>query len=797
VRISDARVEVSADGVRATVTRRPFRLAVTDGQGRPALAEVENTGQPPFPVAPTPEPVPLGRDDVRRPALYAPLVFTVGQSRTFQYPAAQWEGNQLAGTEAGVQYAARDVVQAAAAGAGARLVVGTGDPSGRHLVVTLTPARGQLRVSVRPDPPDGVAAMGDAFTAGPSTAFHGFGGRTNALDQRGQDFYDWVEQENLSTGSAPSPGGETYKFPNGPTAAYYVQSMFVSDAFGFLLDRDELARWRLASDRPDAWQVAAAARGLDYVVAPGRAAEAIGTLTAISGRHRVPPAWAAGDILDRLVIFPDKGPDVYRASVEADLRDIDRYGLPLDAYRIEGWQFLSRGYVHDVIRRLHARGIRALVYFRLFVGKDTIGTDDPKAYDEAVDKGYVATTPTGQPYVFAANFNERTAVIDFTDPAAIAWWKGRIREAIDLGADGFMQDFGEQVQVDMRFHDGSTGAEMHNRLPVLAHRATREAIDASGREVWFYTRTGHSGSPGSAAYEGGNFAGDNTTDWSRSFGIGSVVPDMLNRSVGGLYGFATDIGGYFDVGPYEPTTKELFLRWAELAALSPHFRLHGSAGAGTHTPWSYDAETVQIYNVLSRLHLRARPLILRLWRDAVRTGMPVTRPLWLAAPGDAEAARADQEWLLGDDVLVAPVVTEGATSRAVRFPPGCWQHAESGARYDGPRTATVTAALDQLPYFARCGTQPFDAADASGAATLPRTCRSRRRFTIRLSKRLVAARVYVNGRRVRAVRGRRARVDLRGLPRGRFVVRVAGRSRAGRTLVSTRAYRTCVPRRRG
>jgi hypothetical protein len=272
---------------------------------------------------------------------------------------------------------------------------------------------------------------------------------------------------------------------------------------------------------------------------------------------------------------------------------------------------------------------------------------------------------------------------------------------------------------------------------------------------------------------------------------------MLNRAVGGLYGFATDIGGYFDVGPYEPTTKELFLRWAQVAALTPHFRLHGSVGAGTHTPWSYDEETVRVYNALSRLHLNARPLILRLWREAVRTGMPVARPLWLAYPGEAEAARQDQQWLLGDDVLAAPVVEQGATGRAVWFPPGCWQHPESGERFGGPRTATVAAALDQLPYFFRCGTRPFDATDAGGA-TLPRRCASRRRFTIRLSRRLVSARVYVNRRRVRTLRARRlrARVDLRGLPRGRFTVRIVGRTRGGRTLVRQRAYRTCVPRRR-
>src|SRR5204862_277196 len=141
----------------------------------------------------------------------------------------------------------------------------------------------------------------------------------------------------------------------------------------------------------------------------------------------------------------------------------------------------------------------------------------------------------------------------------------------------------------------------------------------------FFTRAGYSGTPGAAASESANFPGDETTDWSRSAGLASQTPDMLNRAIGGAYGFTTDIGGYFDVGPYQPTTKELFIRWAEWAALSPLFRLHGSLNAGVHTPWSYDHQTLQVYKRLSRLHLRARPLILRLWQRAHRTGIPITR----------------------------------------------------------------------------------------------------------------------------------------------------------------------------
>ncbi|MGH2986003.1 MAG: TIM-barrel domain-containing protein, partial [Solirubrobacterales bacterium] len=654
------------------------------------------------------------------PALYAPLGFTVGSRQVSQTPGGIWEGTLQSVTVSGTAYAARAVVSARRDGRGARLVLSTSDPSGRRVIAKVAPGRGgTLRVSARPSDPAGVATMFESFSSAPGEAFRGFGGRHNALDQRGNEFYNYLQQENLSSGSADGltqvlpNGGPSYLFPNGEAAAYYVHSSFISSArYGFLLDRDEISHWRLASDRPEAWQVESFGPGIDYIVAAGAPPKAIERLTAITGRQRVPPRWAAGTILDRLVKFPSDPPESHQAAIEADLRDIDRYGLPLDAYRIEGWQFLPEDALRRLIAELRARGIHPMLYFRAFVGKDEIGTDDPAAYDEALAKGYVATHADGSPYVFQSNFNADGAQIDFTNPEAVRWWQRRVREALKLGADGFMQDFGEQVLEDMHFANGETGATMHNRLPVLFHRATMQEVRRferrhPRRRLFYYTRSGYTGTPGSAASEFANFPGDETTDWSRSAGIASLTTDMLNRAIGGSYGFTTDIGGFFDVGPYEPTTKELFLRWAEWAALSPMFRLHGSVGAGTHTPWSYDSETVALYDRLSRLHLRARPLIMRLWKRARRTGMPITRPLWLAYPGDPAAAEQDQQWLLGPTVLVAPVVEEGATSREVYFPGGCWKSPESGLRVRGRQTRSVDAPLDRLPYFFRCGERPF------------------------------------------------------------------------------------------
>lgn len=719
--IGPERIVVRGPGAQATIDRRPLRLSFADGSGRTVLHQVPNAGGQPFAVAPAPFPVPLGTQPPKAPTLYSPLTFTVGTQANVQYPAGQFVGNQLAGTEAGVQYSARDVTEAHSSGEGVQLTVSTSDPSGRTLTVTVTPGpSGALRVSVRPSSKDGVATMSDSFGSAAGEAFRGFGGRHNSIDQRGSDFFNWIQQQNVGSGSlgpitetTPNSGGDRYLFPNGPHAAYYVRSDFVSSrGYGFLLDRTELSRWRLASDRGDAWQVGVAAPALDYVVAPGDAAGSIRTLTGIGGRQRVPPDWALGPQLDRAVKYPAEQPADYRATVYRDLRDIRRYGLPLDAYRIEGWGFFSRTELRQVIARLRSMGIKPLLYFRPFVGKDEIGTDSPRYYDEAVSRGYVAKTATGQPYIFVSNFNAAAALIDFTNPEAVRWWQGRIREALELGAEGFMEDFGEQVLLDMHFADGETGATMHNKYSNLVHQATRQEVDSfershPGRHVFFFTRSGYSGTPGAAASENANFPGDETTDWSRSSGLASQTTDMLNRSVGGLFGFGTDIGGYFDIGPFQPTTKELFIRWAELAALSPVFRLHGSVAAGTHTPWSFDSQTVDLYNRISRLRLRARPLIKRLWQEGARSGTPPTRPLWLAYPGDAQAARQDQEWMLGPDVLVAPVVAQGASSRQVYFPAGCWQHPETEQVVRGPRSSTVSAPLDTLPYFFRCGTNPF------------------------------------------------------------------------------------------
>ncbi len=718
VTISPKRIVVATAEAKAVVERSPFRVSYSQPGGGKVLSEVPNRSPSPLTQPATNDPQPPGHPSPSTPTLYAPLGFLVGSETLQQYDGGLWGGNLLSGERSGIQYSARRVLSVKRAGPGVKMSVSTNDPSGRKLEVRVMPQRrAAIRLVADARPASGVAIIGDSFSSGKHEGFYGFGGRHNALDQHGQNLDSFVEEENVDGVTGFGAGGtDVSLYPNGASAAYYPQaSMISSRPYGFLMRQPELTRFQLDSNRADAWNASVSSSQLDYVVAPGDARRSVRTLTSISGRQPVPPRWALGPMLDRLARNFGENESDYEAALAQDLRKIREFHLPLKAYRVEGWgvpngenngfsmpSYTDRATLLDELAKLKRMGIHPLAYLRPWVKPDS----------QAVARGDVATHDDGTPYMTSGSAGQQIAMLDFTSPGGRKIWRDEVRRVLNLGFDGFMEDFGEQILSGMHFADGETGKTVHNRYPTMNARETRETFNAyehkhPDREPWFFTRAGYSGTPGSAAYEGGNFPGDETTDWTHTSGIASLTPDMLNRAVGGAYGYGTDIGGYFDYTT-PPTDKELFLRWSEWAALSPVFRLHGTARSGTHTPWSYDGETIRVYKHLSRLHERAVPLIMRLWRNAEKTGVPPTRPLWLQFSSDPNAAGQDQEWMLGKNVLVAPVVTEGASSRQVYFPHGCWKATGANPkRYRGRRSAKVGAGLTQLPYFKRCGTHPF------------------------------------------------------------------------------------------
>jgi alpha-glucosidase (family GH31 glycosyl hydrolase) len=173
----------------------------------------------------------------------------------------------------------------------------------------------------------------------------------------------------------------------------------------------------------------------------------------------------------------------------------------------------------------------------------------------------------------------------------------------------------------------------------------------------------------------------------------------LNTGLSGVPLWGTDIGGFY---PVAPQSKELFARWFQFGAFNPVFRCHGQRWR-IHVPWAYGPEVEAICRRYLDLRYRLMPYTYTLVRKAHETGMPLMRMLALNYPDDPEALDRSNEFLWGDDILVAPVTRDGARNWPVYLPRGAWCDFWTGVRYEGPAAVSVDAPIDRLPLFVRCG----------------------------------------------------------------------------------------------
>lgn len=256
------------------------------------------------------------------------------------------------------------------------------------------------------------------------------------------------------------------------------------------------------------------------------------------------------------------------------------------------------------------------------------------------------------------------------------------------------------------------GAVLHNQYPVRYHRAAYLAGQAAKpQDVVFLARAGYHGSQ---LYTTGRFTGDQERSWDAQHGLPSVLAGMLNGSLSGWPYWGPDIGGFFEPGPVPAdesaearahrlgAEKELWIRWVQLGALSPTMRDMLGAQTDPVTLWT-DDETLQVFRLYARLHTALKPYLYRYASIAHTRGLPILRPLFLNYPDDGATYTLHDEYLVGDDLLVAPVLAPGQTARTLYLPTGSWCHYWTGDRHTGPGWVTVPAPLHQIPLFIRAG----------------------------------------------------------------------------------------------
>jgi alpha-glucosidase len=358
------------------------------------------------------------------------------------------------------------------------------------------------------------------------------------------------------------------------------------------------------------------------------------------------------------------------------------------------WQWDSALYpgLDRTIAELKAEGVRFLGYINPYVAAGK------PLFAEASSKGYLARNAAGDDYL--VDFGEFDAgIVDFTNPAAAAWYKGVIKKnLIDFGLSGWMADFGEYLPHDVSLHDGTSGMEAHNAWPAFWARINREAVEEAGRlgDILYFMRAGFTGSQKECPLL---WAGDQNVDWSVDDGLPSVIPAALSAAVCGCGLHHSDIGGYTTLFGMK-RTKELHQRWAELAAFTVLMRGHEGNRPGDNWQFDSDEETLDHLARMGRVHAALKPYLQDAAALNAREGVPVQRPLFLHYENEPDLWDIQDEYLLGRDLLVAPVLEPGAVSRSVRLPDDRWKHLWTGREYGGG-TFGIEAPIGQPPVFYR------------------------------------------------------------------------------------------------
>jgi alpha-glucosidase len=364
------------------------------------------------------------------------------------------------------------------------------------------------------------------------------------------------------------------------------------------------------------------------------------------------------------------------------------------------WQWNAERYpdLPARIASLKARGIRFLGYVNPY-----LAVDGPLYPDAAAQGFFARQIDSDEPYL--VDFGEFEAgVVDFTNPAAAEWFAEEVigKRMLDFGLDGWMADFGEYLPVDLRLHDGDP-MEEHNRWPVRWAEVNARAVASRGRmgDVLWFMRAGHKGVQAHCPLL---WAGDQSVDFSRHDGIGTVITAALSSGLVGNSFSHSDVGGYTSLFG-NVRTDELILRWYELGAFSPVFRTHEGNRPDDNLQIDSTPELVAGFVRWSRVHEALAPYVRHLVAEAQDQGLPAQRALFLHYPDDTATYMVQDQYLYGADLMVAPVIEAGAMMRKVYLPgsPGTvWRHVWSAQPF-APGWHDVAAPIGQPPVFYREG----------------------------------------------------------------------------------------------
>jgi alpha-glucosidase len=427
--------------------------------------------------------------------------------------------------------------------------------------------------------------------------------------------------------------------------------------------------------------------------------------TELTGRPKLPPLWSLGYQQCRWSYYPestvlDIAAQFRKRKIPCDVLYLDIHYM--DGYRVFTWDQKSFPDLKGMIDKLHQQGFKVIVILDPGIKIDP----NYAVYKSGVERDVFLKYPDGK-MARGPVWPGMCHFPDFSKPATREWWVEHSQAIFDLGIDGVWNDMCEPTifsssniltLADAVRHDnegnGGDHVEHHNVYGMLMGRASSEAFDKyrpNTRPVNII-RAGYAGAQRYAM----SWTGDNRSDWDH---LALSIPMTLSMGLCGAPITGPDIGGFRGEGE-----GELFIRWLQAAALMPYFRTHTALDTPQQEPWSYGDKIEALSRETIKLRYRLLPYLYSLFAQASEYGYPIIRPLFMAEPQNPELRSIDDCYLVGDALLVAPILQKGAVSRSVYLPAGQWYDFWTNTGITGGRMITVKAPLERLPLFVRAGT---------------------------------------------------------------------------------------------
>lgn len=515
-------------------------------------------------------------------------------------------------------------------------------------------------------------------------------------------------------------------FTNQNDKTYFpIPFFFCNDGHGVFVESDAIVTLTLDNGEV---HIEVADDGCDVWFFYGTPKEIISAFAKKTGKPSLPPKWAFGlwvsanrwnkqqDVMQELetikaLDYPATVLVIEAWSDEATfyIWNGAEYALKEGSQRFGAQDFTFREPWHDpqqMIDAIHDAGIKLVLWQIPALKKLDEGQVCPQ-HDiddaHAISEGYVVTTADGSPYEISEQWFVGSHLPDFTDPRVREWWMGKRQYLLDMGVDGFKTDGGEFVyDMSSRFYNGRVGRNMRNRYPVEYEQTYADAI---GSERVLFSRAGYTGSQATPIH----WAGDQVSTFSE---LRAVLGAGLSLGLSGVPFWSFDIAGFAGKMP----SAELYIRATQLAVFVPVMQWHseplggqfGGENSGLvndRSPWHMaeytgDSAVQHITLRYANLRMNLMPEIYNQARLSSTSSLPMMRHLVLEYPDDLCAAQCHDEFILGD-LLIAPILAEGAVSREVYLPNGRWFSLITHEYLEGGQTLTVAASIEQIPVFLR------------------------------------------------------------------------------------------------